>query len=164
MRRLRKLVLSLSVIMTAAHARAQDLWLVVGASDADPSGIVRKAIDTANSREAAQQALIRAQVNHEAAYLKHRRVAAQSLLALKIPAIDSSIAEVPDDAIDWEEKDRISAAVPITKVRAAVILRYYIRDLDDSEEGKRPRVILGDPKVCGLRCSIRVWILRRSLS
>jgi hypothetical protein len=111
----------------------------VGASDSSPTGISRAvkglatkssgglvfqtpdcgekrnvfgvALELSDSADAAKVALQRVRSTVKGAYIKRCTVTARSLLSLRFPAVDSSIANVPDDAVNWEDSDRISTAV-----------------------------------------------------
>ena len=150
---------------------AQDLWLVVGASDSNPAGIARKAkaasqdraaglvfnardcgdkravfgwaVEIAENEPSAKDALARAPL--EGAYLKRCKVRPGSLLALRYAAVDPTIADVPDDAVNWSEEDRVSSAIALSEGRVAVVVRYYHADPNDDMEGRRQRLIVVGP-------------------
>jgi hypothetical protein len=146
------------------------LWLVVGASDSSPTGISRAAkglatkssgalvfqtadcgekrnvfgvaLELSDSADAAKVALQRVRNTVKGAYIKRCTVTPRSLLSLRFPAVDSSIANVPDDAVNWEDSDRISTAVGLADGRDLVARRVFIDDPEDALEGRRVIVIL----------------------
>jgi hypothetical protein len=146
------------------------VWLVVAASDASPAAIAKAAkglvgkgpealvfesrdcgdkrnvfgvaLEIARSAKAANDALRRARGVVKDAYVKRCAVAPRSLLALGFPAIDSSIASVPDDAVNWDDVDRISTAIHLPDGRDAVAQRVFVDDPEDPMEGRRVRVLL----------------------
>lgn len=157
----------------AIPARGERLWLVVGASDPTAAGIARKAKalapkvpdalvvrtgdcgdkksvfawvpKVATSSEAARAALSRVRATIGNAYLKRCDTRPGTLLALRMSAVDPSIADVPPTAVNWEEKERISTTRTLPDGRAVVIVRSYVKTADDPLEGKRERVILAGP-------------------
>lgn len=154
-------------------AAPQPLFLIVGASDASPAAIARKAktasrgqspglvfdardcgdkkvvfgwaAEIAESEDAAQNALAHARASIPGAYLKRCKVRAGSLLALRQAAIDPSIADVPDDVVNWSDSDRVSSAAPLKDGRVVVTVRYYRADPNDDMEGRRQRLVLVNP-------------------
>ena len=158
-------------LAAALPAHAQRLWLLVGASDGSaaelmkkarplaaklPSGLVVQTRDCgepnnvfawvaelAGSAEAAQLALPRIREVMPDAYVKRCDAKPGSLLALRIAAIDPSIAAVPADAVNWREQDRVSAlqALPaLGEGRSLLITRYFNDEPNDPLEGRRERV------------------------
>jgi hypothetical protein len=146
------------------------LWLVVGASDSSPAGISRAAkglatkspgalvfqtvdcgekrnvfgvaLELPDSAAAAKVALQRVRRTVEGAYIKRCTVTPRSLLSLRFPAVDSSIANVPDDAVNWEDSDRVSTAINLADGRDLVARRVFVDDPEDPLEGRRVTVIL----------------------
>ena len=92
--------------------------------------------------EAAQAKLARVRQTVKDAYVKRCDVKTGSLLALRMPAVDLSIADVPADAVNWQNSDRISEARSLGDGRTLVIVRHYVATPDDPLEGRRERVIL----------------------
>lgn len=97
--------------------------------------------EIATSDKAGQDALARVRTTVKDAYVKRCDVKPGSLLALRITAIDRSIADVPEDAVNWQDEDRISSTQPLPDGRVLVIARYYVNVSDDPLEGRRERVI-----------------------
>jgi hypothetical protein len=154
-------------------AAAEQLQLVIAASSSSPAGIAEKAkqlsaqfkdglvIQTSecgdehnvyafasgieDSRAAAQSVLSSTRASIPDAYIKECRLKPDSLLAFRIPAVDSSIADVPAGAVNWSDEDRISTARPLPDGRTLILVRYYAKAADDPLEGRRERVVLGDP-------------------
>ena len=154
--------------MSPAANAQQQVWLVVGASDPSPAVIARKAkalspgrtgsvvfatrdcgdkrnvfgwaAEVAVSPEAAQAALSRVKPAIKDAYLKRCVVRAGSLLALGLPAVDPSVADVPEDAVNWTDEDRVSSATPLADGRVVVVTRYFVNDPNDEVEGKREKL------------------------
>lgn len=146
-------------------------WLVVGASDATPGGIAQRAralaatgpdgglvvstadcgdpravfawaAEVADTPEAARATLARLKDRVPDAYVKRCAVRAGSLLALGVPAVDASIADVPADAVNWSDADRISAVRTLDAQTRLVLQRYRAAVPDDPLEGRRTRVLL----------------------
>jgi hypothetical protein len=148
------------------------LWLVVVSSNASAGGIAQRAravasalpphlvVQTrdcgardnvfalavvAESADAANALLPRVRPVAADAYVKRCDVVPRSLLALRTTAIDPSIYDVPDDAVNWDEDARVSASVPLADGRAVIIQRYFVNDPEDPLEGRRERVLLHGP-------------------
>lgn len=149
-------------------------WLVIGASDATPVGIARRAkalsasgageglvlstadcgeprpvfawaAEVARDPESARSALARLKPQVADAYVKRCAVRAGSLLALDLPAVDPSIAEVPDDAVNWTDRDRVSERRTLGPALGLVLQRYRTAVPDDPLEGRRTRLLLVRP-------------------
>lgn len=158
-------------LAAASPAQAQRLWLLVGASDGSaaalakkaqalaaklPSGLIMQTRDCGepnnafawvaelvSSAEAAQLALPRVREVVPDAYIKRCDAKPGSLLALRIPAIDPSIAAVPADTVNWREQDRVSAVQALGALgegRSLLIARYFSDEPNDPLEGRRERV------------------------
>lgn len=173
-------LLALGLTLLAAPAHAERLWLLIGASDASAAAMAKKAkplaakapaslvmqtndcgesknvfawvAELAGSAEAAQAALPRARQLAPDAYIKRCEARAGSLLALRINAIDPSIAEVPANAVNWREQDRVSVVKPLTgdtaragPPRNLLVTRYFADTPNDPLEGRRERVSLVEP-------------------
>lgn len=95
-----------------------------------------------SSVDSARDALTRIRKTVKGAYLKRCDVSLGTLLALRITAVDGSIADVPLSAVNWEDEDRISSALPLPDGRTFVAARYFLNDPEDPLEGRRTRVIL----------------------
>lgn len=167
-----QLLLILFAFAIALPVKAERVWLVVGASDIAVTKIVQKAkplalhfpngliiqtsdcgdkknvfawvAEIATSSNAAKMALTRLRVTQEDAYVKRCAVEPDTLLALRIAAIDNSIIDVPVDVVNWQDEDRISSTQNLADGRILVIVRYYTSVLDDPLEGRRERLILAD--------------------
>jgi hypothetical protein len=159
-------------ILNIQSSIAEQLRLVIAASSPTPAGIAEKAkqlsvrfkdglvIQTSDcgdarnvfafasgleeSREAAQSALASTRSAIPDAYVRVCRVKAGSLLAFRVPAVDSSIADVPGDAVNWSDEDRVSSAEPLPDGRSLIFIRYYVKADNDPLEGRRERVVLGE--------------------
>jgi hypothetical protein len=179
----RRATLALWVASAAAvaHAAPGERYLVIGASDASPAVIARRAqaladaaaaagdghglvLSTADcgdrravfawvavvadSIAAAQAALVRLKGRVPDAYVKRCIPRPGSLLALGVPAVDASIADVPDDAVNWSDADRVSSVLLLVGSGTAaglVLQRHYVAVADDPLEGRRARVLLVQP-------------------
>jgi hypothetical protein len=51
---------------------------------------------------------------------------------------------VPDNAVNWQEVDRVSVVQPLPDGRSLIIDRYFAKVADDPLEGRRERVVLAD--------------------
>jgi hypothetical protein len=145
------------------------VWLLVAGSDATPAGIAgkAKALSTSlphllvvrtldcggkdgfalvtavvDSAASAQKELPALRSTVADAYVKRCDVVPRSLLDWRVSAVDASIAEVPEDAVNWEDEDRVSSIVLLGEGRAAIIVRYFVNAPEDPLEGRRQRVLL----------------------
>lgn len=162
----------LCLVISTSPVHAESLWLVVGASSLSASEIAMKAkpllvqnqnsliiqtndcgdkrnvfawvAEVATSNDAAQAVLARTRSKVKDAYVKRCDVKPSSLLALRFPVIDKSIAEVPSDAVNWQEEDRISFAQALSDGSTMVVVRHYVNAPEDPLEGRRERVVLVD--------------------
>lgn len=165
-------LLAVLLFGSAPLARAERLWLVIAGSDASaaaiaqnakrfasvaPNGLVAQMNDCGEKRNVfawiaaisategrAKPALDRVRETVKDAYIKRCDVKPHSLLALRMNAVDPSIADVPATAVNWEEADRVSSARRLPDGRTLVIARYFSRAADDPLEGRRERVLLVD--------------------
>lgn len=167
-------LVALMLLGSTQSARGERLWLVVGASSLSAAEIALKSrllaihapdslvvqtgdcgdrrniyawvAEAAASPEAAQTALTRLRSHAKDAYIKRCDVKPATLLALRITAVDSSIANVPESAVNWAEKDRVSSVHPLPDGRSIIIARYFSPVMDDPLEGRRERVILAESR------------------
>lgn len=158
------------VLLLAPPALAEKVFLVIVASADTPGAIAERAkaltekgvqglaIQTADcgqrsnvfafatavaaSRQTAQTALEAAKAVVPDAYIKNCDASPRSLLMLRVPAVDPSIAKVPKDAVNWSDEDRVSVAEPLPDGLTRIIVRYYEKAPDDPLEGRRARVML----------------------
>lgn len=166
------LLVSIFFFVISLPAKAESLWLVVGASDLsaaeiatkakplflrNPNGLITQTNDCgdkqnvfawvaeiATSANAAQDALTRVRASLKDAYVKRCEAKPNSLLALRIAAIDKSIVDVPGDAVNWQDEDRVSSIQPLPNGRVLIIVRHYVNAPDDPLEGRRERVMLAN--------------------
>jgi hypothetical protein len=169
---IRSLLICVLLFCALRPAQAERLWLVIGSSDSSAAGIALKAkplspgfqhslivqttdcgdqkavfawvAEAAVSPEAAQAVLSRVREAVKDAYVKVCDVRPHTLLAFRVSAVDASIADVPRDSVNWQEKDRISAIQPLPDGRAVVIARYFFND-EGPLEGRGERVLLVEP-------------------
>jgi hypothetical protein len=168
---IRRLVLLALACASSSIAGSEPdrVWLVIAASNASAEGIAHRAkavaralpshlvVQTrdcgardnvfalavvAESAEAARALLPGVQPIAADAYVKRCDVVPRSLLALRATAIDPSIYDVPDDAVNWDDDARISTSVPLADGRVVIIQRYFVNDPEDPLEGRRERVLL----------------------
>jgi hypothetical protein len=153
-----------------AEAQAERLWLVIAASDPTPAGVARRAKtlartvsgglivqtadcgdnknvfawvpDIAASMAAAQAALPRIRAVVKDSYIKPCDVKAGSLLALRVPVVDASIADVPANAVNWDDADRISSILALADGRFLIVARYFANVNNDPFEGRRERIVV----------------------
>lgn len=166
-------LVALMIFGSSLPARGERLWLVVGASSHSAAEIARKSrlltihapdslvvqtgdcgdkkniyawvAEAAASPKGAQTTLSRIRAVAKGAYIKRCDVKPATLLALRMTAVDSSIANVPETAVNWAEKDRVSSVHPLPDGRSIIIARYFSPVMDDPLEGRRERVILAEP-------------------
>ena len=129
-------MLAALLLGVVAPVQAERVWLLVGASDVSAGALAKKArplaaklpaslmvqsrdcgdgknvfawvAELAESAETAQAALGRLRLMVPDAYVKRCDTRPGSLLALRINVIDPSIADIPADAVNWSETDRVS--------------------------------------------------------
>jgi hypothetical protein len=134
-----------------AQGPAERLWLVMGASERTPSGIARQSkalsrsfprgfvvqtsdcgaaenmyawvAEAATSREVAEVALQRLRTVVKNAYIKRCDASPGTLLALRMNAVDESIAEIPEWAM--MEGDGVSSVHPLPNGGMVVIPRTF---------------------------------------
>lgn len=169
----RLLFFNIALFAMACPAKAERVWLVVGASDASaaqiaeksktlfqryPNGLIVQTHDCGDKKNVfawvaevatsainAQDTLAQIRPSLKDAYLKRCDVKPNSLVTFRMPAIDKSIADVPSDTVNWDDADRVSSVQPFADGRALAIVRYYTNVPDDPLEGRRERVVLIDP-------------------
>lgn len=108
----------------------------------DKRNVFGSAAEVASSSDDAQAALGRVKSVIKDAYLKRCEARAGSLLALRLPAVDPSVADVPEDAVNWGDEDRVSSATALSDGRIVVSTRYYVNAPNDELEGKREKLSL----------------------
>jgi hypothetical protein len=171
---MRLLVVFALLTIPEAAVHAERVWIIVGASSPSsdgiaratkplaakwPSGLIFRTADcgekrdvfgwayrVAESADDAKTALAAAREVAKDAYVKACEVTPRSLLALRISAVDASIAEVPASVADeWEDEDRVSSAVAMADGRTLVIKRVYKAGLlEDPDQGKDQGVWLAE--------------------
>jgi hypothetical protein len=166
------LVLGGLLLLAARPAHAERVWLVVAASSSSPAAIAEKSralaaavpnglvvdmrdcghhrapfvvvAQVAASPEAARAALAHVRGIVRDAYVKRCDVKPQTLLAVRMSAVDPSIAHVPATAVNWTDRDRVSSAQPLPGGRTLVIARSFAAGADGLLEGRRTQVVLAD--------------------
>jgi hypothetical protein len=166
----RLILVAVLLFAVASPARSARVWLVVAGSDASAEAIARKAKELASvardglvvqtkdcgdrksmfawvaaitaDAELAKPVLARVRDVVKDAYLRPCDVREHSLLALRVTAVDPSIADVPATAVNWEERDRVSELRPLANGSAVLVVRYFARAINDPLEGRRERVAL----------------------
>lgn len=158
----------------AAQAAPAERYLVVGASAGTPAIIAHKAkaladaapggglvattadcgdrrpvfvwvAVVAESPDAAQAALAPLRDRVPKAHIRRCTPRPDSLLALGLPAVDASIAQVPADAVNWRDADRVSGVLAMSgpgDPAFLVLQRVHVAMPDDVLEGRRTRVLL----------------------
>lgn len=168
---MKNILVGVLLALVAVSARAEDVWLIIGASDPTPAGIAKKwkklggnagiifqsrdcgdkknifawAAKVESSFETAKESLKALKTSLPYAYIKTCHIKPESLLAFRENAVHKSIADVPATAVNWEDADRVSTVHLLQEGRYIVISRYYNGILDDPLEGKRERVTLVGP-------------------
>lgn len=163
------LAIVMLLLLHSVSAYAEEVWLVIGASDLTPAGIALKwkrsgtsSGITVSSRDcgdarnvyvwapkveksigAARHSLKAVKPYIHDAYIKRCSVRPGSPLAFRESAVDVSIADVPATAVNWDDADRVTTSQPLTSTSSIVISRYYDgKSIEDPLEGRRERVIL----------------------
>lgn len=134
---------------TEIAKRANDL------STSIPNGIIAQSADCGDTRnvfafvaevsdslQRARSAAERLKPAVKDAYIKKCDVKAGSLLALGIGAVDASIADLPKDAVNWNDTDRVYSTILLSPSLSLVIERYYAPGSDDPLEGRREGILL----------------------
>jgi hypothetical protein len=152
--------------------RAEEVWLVIGASDTSTLQIAKKAkkladlsdngfvvqmsdcnqdsnifawtADVKASQSEARPILDSLRKTVKDAYLKRCDVIPHSLLAHRISAVDPSIADIPAGAVNWSDEDGVSEIHPMQHGADVLIIRYFEDNLEDPLEGRREGVSLID--------------------
>ncbi|QWV94204.1 hypothetical protein KP004_03150 [Geomonas oryzisoli] len=161
-----KWMVMVCLILASSPALAENVWLVIGASDSTPAGIARKwkrsgegqgiVVQTrdcgdnknifvwaAHLEPSAAAAAKSLKASHlSGGYVKKCSVKAGTLLAFRETAVDPSIADVPSSTVNWEDIDRVSTIQPLQGNRHIIISRYYSGTIEDALEGRRERVVL----------------------
>jgi hypothetical protein len=132
-------------LAAAAAAAGDGPGLIVSTADCE-KGHPRYVWTVAlfDSASAASAALARLRTRLADAYVRRCLVRPDSLLALGIPAVDSSIADVPSNAVNWRDADRVSALLPVKGDAGEtrwVLLRRHVGGADDPREGRRTSVL-----------------------
>jgi hypothetical protein len=165
------LSMSRSAVARGADA-PEPLWLVVGAADPAPAGIARKAkllagvapggglivrlsdcvgerkpvflwaTTVATSAKEAQAAVADVRDRIKKAVVKRCAAQPGSLLALRVPAVDGSMADAPKPSPTWPVADRSASVWRLAGGRAVVIAHYYVHQAEDPLHGRRERVRL----------------------
>lgn len=168
-----KLILVIVMLMLCSRsASAEEVWLVIVASDRSPAGIAIKSKQIGSgsgiiiqsrdcgdrknvfalvskmetSARAAAESLKTARRHSPDAYIKKCAVRPGSLLAFRESAVDLSIADVPQTEVNWEDTDRISTIQPLRAGWHVMISRYYSGTIEDALEGRRERLTLIRPE------------------
>lgn len=110
----------------------------------DKKNVFGWATEPSPCAEHAQEQLATVRATVKDAYVKRCDVRPQTLLALRFPVLDPSIANVPESAVNWGDEDRISSALPLPDGRTLVVVRYFANIPNDPLEGRRERVILAE--------------------
>ena len=165
----RPALLAAYLLLVVFPARAESWWLVIADSDplpqpmalyasfgGYPQGFLIQTSDCGDSRnlfawvmevqrsaEFAQRALSRLSETRPKAYLLRCDVRPGSLMSWGISPVDESIADVPDRAMTWTDRDRVSSAYPLADGRTVIVVRTFDRTRRDLDEGKRVKVFLG---------------------
>jgi hypothetical protein len=161
--------LTAAFLLFAAFPAQADWWLVIGDGDSSAQRMARYAsfkgypqgfliqttdcgqptnlyawvMEIQRSAEFAQRALSRLSGIRPKAYLLRCDVRPRSLMSWGISPVDESIAEVPDQAVTWTDRDRVSSAHRLADGRTAIVVRTFDRKRWHSAEGKRAKVLLG---------------------
>lgn len=137
---------TLGAIVKRARALAETgagQGLVLSTADCgDPRPVYAWAAEVANGFEPARAALVRLRQRVPDAFIKRCNLRPDSLLALGLPAVHPSIADVPADAVNWNDADRISAVRVLSPAISLVLQRYRAALPDDPLEGRRTRLLL----------------------
>jgi hypothetical protein len=182
---LRVLTCAIAACLAAGRpALAEPVFLVVAASGGEPGAVARQArqiaaahlgslvvstadcgerhrafaVVTAITGSTAEARAAREQLRTAAkdAYVKRCEVIPGSPLALRIPAIDPSIADIPKDAINWSDEDKLTSSQRLSNDAWLVTVGYYIAEPDDPLEGRRRRIVLatanGDRTILAQDC------------
>ncbi len=130
----------------ALSARGLEGLVVQNTDCGDATRLYAWAAEVGTSAERAQARLEQVRQIVKDAYIKRCNVKVGSLLALRVSAVDPSIADVPADAVNWQDEDRVSEGRQLADGRTLVIVRRYVRSPNDPLEGRRERIVLASSK------------------
>jgi hypothetical protein len=161
---------AMSAAIASSTACAKTAYLVVAASSDKPAAIAEKArgltllapklivvdtrdcgaprsvfavvTDIVDSRQEADGALARVKPTVADAYIKACDIKPGSLLSFRISAVDPSISQVPSDAVNWDDGDRVSSALPLDPASSIVVVRSFDPADDSPLEGRSERILL----------------------
>ncbi len=116
---------------------------VVASSDCInlPPGFFLAVAVAAPTRQAALDALVEVSLRASEAYVQECRPRPHSRVALGVPLVDPSIEKVPENVVNWTDRDRISTIVKLKGRRYSWIRRWYEPDREDPREGRRESVL-----------------------
>jgi hypothetical protein len=99
-------------------------------------------------REKAGEAAARLRTEAGSAHVRECRPKPGSRIALGVPAVDASIRNVPDDAVNWTDDDRVSTVVKLPGSGYLWVRRTYEAAREDPREGRRESVLYfaADPR------------------
>ena len=124
---------SVSIIASNdCQALAPDLFLTVAGITSD--------------RASAETALVRLKMDISDAYVRECRPKDETMLMFGLPVVDASIEQVPVDAVNWSDKDRLSTVVKLPQKGYLWIRHRYVADPNDAREGRRQSVLFFDEK------------------
>jgi hypothetical protein len=105
------------------------------------AGLYLTVAKTALTRSDAQAALLKLTSAVPDAYVRECSAKPDSRIALGAPLVDPSISEVPDDAVNWTDRDRISSVTKLAGGGYLWIRRRYEARPEDPREGRRESVL-----------------------
>ncbi len=129
------------------RARWPDTSVVASGDCANlPPGLFMAVAVAAPTRQAALDALVYVSLRASEAYVQECRPRPHSRLALGVPLVDPSIEKVPENVVNWRDRDRISTIVKLKGGRYLWIRRWYDRwykpEREGPWEGRRESVLL----------------------
>lgn len=132
-----------------ATRKLQARWphvTVVASAECDGlrAGLYLAVTEIAVDRSAADAALQKLKSDVPDAYVRECRTKVDSTLAVGVPLVDPSIAQVPSDSVNWSDRDRISSVIKLTGGGYVWIRRWYSPVPDDPLEGRRESVLYFD--------------------
>jgi len=94
----------------------------------------------APDRGAADAALQKLKLRISDAYIRECRPKPYTALIWGLPLIDPSIQNVPADAVNWSEQDRVSTLIRLSEAAFLWVRRSYVHKPNDALEGRRESV------------------------
>jgi hypothetical protein len=104
-------------------------------------GLYLAVMSTTSDRSAALEEVGRLKQDVPDAYLKACIAKPGTRMAFGIAAVDPSIENVPEEAVNWTDADRVSEVLALPDSGHLWVRRTYVPDAEDPREGRRSSVL-----------------------